>query len=365
MDKTHPTIQPQPGIMDVAPYVGGVAALPGIASNQVTKLSSNENPLGPSPSAKEAFIAAGASLERYPDGSHAALREAIAKTHNLPVDQIVCSNGSDEMISLLCMAYAGEGGEVLLTEHGFEMYKICARTNGAKPIEIPETNRTADVDALLAACTDNTRIVFVANPNNPTGSFLPSSELARLADGLPPQAILVVDGAYAEYVEDYDGEASLVLSRDNVVMTRTFSKIHGLGALRVGWTLAPAHIIDVIARVRGPFNVNAPALAAAQAAMNDTAYVDHCRSENARLRAWLADELHKIGVPSDPSEANFVLTHFESPEKAIACDEALKQRGLIVRRVANYALPNCLRITVGDELACRTVVSAIAEFMTQ
>ncbi len=365
MGKTHPTIQPQPGVMDVAPYVGGVASLPGIATNQITKLSSNENPLGPSTSAKEAFIAAAETLERYPDGSHSALREAIAATHNLPIDQLICTNGSDEMISLLCMAYAGEGGEVLLTEHGFEMYKICARTNGAIPIEVPETNRTADVDALLAACTENTRIVFVANPNNPTGSFLPSTELARLADGLPPQAILVVDGAYAEYVEGYDGEAALVLSRENVVMTRTFSKIHGLGALRVGWTLAPAHIVDVIARVRGPFNVNAPALAAAEAAMKDVAYVDYCRAENARLRAWLADELAKIGVPSDPSEANFLLTHFDSPEKAAACDEALKKRGLIVRRVANYALPNSLRITIGDELACRTVASAIGEFMAQ
>lgn len=363
MSDPHTKIRPQPGILEIAPYVGGASKLPGVASNRVTKLSSNENPLGPSPSAKEAYLAAAESLERYPDSGHGALHTAIAQAWDLPEDQIICGNGSDELIALLCAAYAGPGDEVLLTEHGFEMYKISARANGATPIEVPEVARHTDVDALLNACTDETKLVFVANPNNPTGTFVPLSELERLAEGLPEQALLVIDSAYSEYVEGYDGGAALVLSRDNVVMTRTFSKIYGLGALRVGWGLMPHHVVDVLRRTRSPFNVNAGALAAAEAAMRDQAYLEHCRAENARLRAWLATELAKIGVPSDPSEANFILTQYESAEVAEACDEALKSRGLIVRRVAGYGLPNCLRITIGDELACQAVLAAITDFM--
>jgi len=364
MEKAHPIIQPQPGVMEISPYVGGAANLPGISANQVTKLSSNENPLGPSPKAKDAFIAAAETLERYPDGGQSALRTAIANAEGLPFEQLVCGNGSDELISLLCSAYTGPGDEVLLTEHGFEMYKICARAAGATPIEVAEKERVADVDALLAACNDRTRLVFIANPNNPTGTFLPASEIERLADGVPETALLVIDGAYAEYVEGYDGGASLVLERDNVVMTRTFSKIHGLGGLRVGWGLAPPHVIDVMARVRAPFNVNAAALAAAEAAIQDRDYLANCRSENARLRARLADELANLGLPSDPSEGNFILIRFDSQDRAVACDAALKKRGIIVRLVAGYGLPNCLRITVGDELACQSVVSAIQEFMS-
>ncbi len=363
MSDTKSKITPQPGIMGIAPYVGGVAHLPGVATNRVTKLSSNENPLGPSPKAKEAFVAAAESLERYPDGGHMALRTAISEEEGLPFDQLVCGNGSDELISLLCAAYTGEGDEVLLTEHGFEMYKICARATGATPVEVPEAARHTDVDALLAACNARTRLVFIANPNNPTGTFIAESEVARLAEGIPEQALLVIDGAYAEYVDGYDGGASLVLARDNVVMTRTFSKIHGLGGLRVGWALAPEHVIDVLARVRAPFNVNAAALAAAEAAIRDKAYLAHCRAENARLRAWLAAELAKLGIPSDASEANFILARFADEAQAVGCDAALKERGIIVRRVAGYGLPQCLRITIGDELACQAVVTGIREFL--
>ena len=249
MGTPHPTITPQPGILDIAPYVGGAAKLPGM--NRTIKLSSNENPLGPSPSAREAFLGAAETLERYPDGGHLALRQAIADTHGLPVDQITCSNGSDELISLLCQAYAGPGDEVILTEHGFEMYKICARSAGASPVEVPESDRHADVDAILAAVNERTRLVFLANPNNPTGTFVANGEITRLAENLPSHVLLVLDGAYAEYIEGFDGGAALVLARDNVVMTRTFSKIHGLGALRVGWALAPEHVTDILARVRG------------------------------------------------------------------------------------------------------------------
>lgn len=363
MGDAHPNIKPQPGIMRISPYVGGAATLPGVSSNQITKLSSNENPAGPSPKAKDAFIAVAESLERYPDGGQTALRQAIAEEEGLPFDQLVCGNGSDELISLLCMAYAGEGDEVLLTKHGFEMYKICARASGATPVEVAEQDRVADISALLDACNERTKLLFIANPNNPTGTFVPEAEIKRLVDGIPETTLLVLDGAYAEYIEGYDGGAGFVLERENVVMTRTFSKIHGLGGLRVGWGLAPAHVIDVMARVRPPFNINAAALAAAEAAIRDRDYLTKCREDNTRLRAWLAQELTALGVPSDPSEGNFILARFADDAQAVACDASLKERGLIVRRVAGYGLPNCLRITVGDELACRSVATGIREFL--
>jgi len=251
---------------------------------------------------------------------------------------------------------------VVHTEHGFAMYRISALAAGATPVEVPERERVTDVDAILAACTDATRLVFIANPNNPTGTMIGLAEIERLTEGLPPQALLVLDGAYAEYVEGYDGGAALVDRRDNVVMTRTFSKLYGLGGLRIGWGYGPAHVIDVLNRVRGPFNLSQAALAAAEAAIRDRAYTDHCRAENARWRTWLADALAEIGVPSDVSLANFVLARFANQAEAEACDDYLKSQGLIVRRVAGYNLPNCLRITVGDESACRRVVHAVRQF---
>ncbi|PWE32154.1 histidinol-phosphate transaminase [Maritimibacter sp. 55A14] len=354
-------ITPQPGIMDIALYEGGSAHIEGV--EDVVKLSSNENPLGPGPAALEAFRASAASLARYPSSDHAELRAAIAETHALDAGRIICGAGSDEVIAFLCQAYAGPGDEVIHTEHGFAMYRISALAAGATPVEVAETNRTTHVDAILAACTERTRLVFIANPNNPTGTMIGGNALARLADGLPPQALLVLDGAYAEYVADYDAGAELVETRENVVMTRTFSKIYGLGALRVGWGYGPRAVIDVLNRVRGPFNLSTPALAAATAAVRDRDYTAHCRAENAKWRAWLAAELARIGVPSDPSHANFILARLRNPARAEACDAHLKSRGLIVRKVAAYGLPAALRITVGDESACRRVAAAMAEFM--
>jgi histidinol-phosphate aminotransferase len=356
-------ITPQPGIMEIALYEGGAAHVDGV--DEVIKLSSNENPLGPGEAARAAFAAAGAALERYPSSDHAALRAAIGEAHGLDPARIVCGAGSDEIIAFLCQAYAGPGDEVIHTEHGFAMYRISALAAGATPVEVAERGRVTDVDAILAACTDRTRLVFVANPNNPTGTMIGGNEAARLADGLPPQAILVLDGAYAEYVPGFDGGAVLAGARDNVVMTRTFSKIHGLGALRVGWGYGPQEIVDVLNRVRGPFNLSTPALAAAEAAARDRDWVAHCRAENAKWRGWLAAELAKTGVPSDPSHANFVLARFRDADEAGACDAFLKARGLIVRRVAGYKLPACLRITVGDEAACRRVAAAVADFRAE
>lgn len=353
-------IRPQPGIMDIALYEGGAAHVAGVAN--AVKLSSNENPFGPSDKAKEAFARSVHSLHRYPTTDHRALREAIADVHGLDAGRVICGVGSDEIIHFLCQCYAGPGDEVLYTEHGFLMYKIAAMAAGATPVEVPERERVTDVEALLAACTKRTKLVFIANPNNPTGTMISASEVAQLAEGLPPQAILVLDGAYAEYVEGYDAGLSLIEGRQNVVMTRTFSKIYGLGGLRIGWGYGPQPIIDVLNRIRGPFNLSNSQLDAAEAAVRDQDYVKRCRADNARMRAWLAEALAELGVPSDISLANFVLARFHDDAEAEACDAFLRGQGLLVRRVSGYKLPNCLRITVGDESACRRVAHAVAQF---
>lgn len=353
-------IAPQPGIMQIAAYVGGKSHVAGVEN--VVKLSSNENPLGPSPKAMAAFQEAGRSLAVYPSSDHTMLREAIAEVHGLKADRIICGAGSDEIIAFLCQAYAGLGTEVIHTEHGFAMYRISALAAGATPVEVPERERVTDVDAILGAVTERTRLVFIANPNNPTGTMIGPDETARLADSLPEHVLLVLDGAYAEYVEGFDGGAALVEARDNVVMTRTFSKLYGLGGLRIGWCYGPAEVIGVLNRIRGPFNVSQAGLDAATAAVRDVEYADACRFENARWRGWLADRLAELGVPSDVSLANFVLARFGSAEEAEACDAFLQKRGLIVRRVANYNLPAALRMTVGDETSCRRLVAAVRDF---
>lgn len=353
-------IRPQPGILDITLYEGGAAHVPGMAN--AVKLSSNENPFGPSDRAKEAFQRSVHNLHRYPATDHAPLRQAIGEVHGLDPARIICGVGSDEIITFLCQAYAGPGDEVVFTEHGFLMYRISAMAVGATPVEVPERERVTDVVAILAACSHRTKLVFIANPNNPTGTMISQAEMQRLAEGLPPQAILVLDGAYAEYVEGYDGGAALATARDNVFMTRTFSKIYGLGGLRIGWGYGPRAIIDVLNRIRGPFNLSNTQLDAAEAAVRDQDWVTKCRSENARMRVWLAEALAEIGVPSDVSMANFVLARFADPVEAAACDGWLKEQGLIVRRVASYKLPHCLRITVGDESACRRVAHAVAQF---
>ncbi|KAA2312395.1 histidinol-phosphate transaminase [Pseudooceanicola sediminis] len=354
------TITPQPGILEIALYEGGQSKVDGVSD--VVKLSSNENPYGAGEAAIDAFRRASYELHRYPNTDHAALREAIGAQHGLDPARIICGVGSDEIIHFLCQAYAGPGDEVLFTEHGFGMYRISALAAGATPVEVKERERVTDVDALLAGCTENTKLVFIANPNNPTGTMIGGNEVARLADGLPPQAILVLDGAYAEYVEGFDGGAALLEQRENVVMTRTFSKIYGLGGLRIGWGYGPKAIIDVLNRIRGPFNLSNAQLAAAEAAVKDQAHVTRSRTENTRMRSWLAEALAEHGVPSDTSCANFILARFASAEEAEACDSFLKGRGLIVRRVASYKLPHCLRITVGDESSCRRVAHAIGQF---
>ncbi|MCG6901325.1 MAG: histidinol-phosphate transaminase [Rhodobacter sp.] len=354
------TITPQPGIMDIALYQGGQSSLPG--RDDVVKLSSNENPFGTSDKALEAYQRASRQLHRYPNTDHLSLRTAIAEVHGLDPQRIICGVGSDEIIHFLCQCYAGPGDEVLHTEHGFAMYRISALAAGATPVEARERERVTDVDALLAACTERTRLVFIANPNNPTGTMVGGNELARLADGLPGSALLVLDGAYAEFVDGYDGGAALIDGRENVFMTRTFSKLYGLGGLRIGWGYGPQPIVDMLNRIRGPFNLSQVQMDTAEAAVRDREFAARCTAENKRMRAWLAEALAEIGVPSDTSCANFILARFADTAEAQACDAWLKEAGILVRQVAGYKLPNCLRITVGDEASCRRVAHAVRNF---
>ncbi|PCD76995.1 histidinol-phosphate transaminase [Pseudothioclava arenosa] len=354
------SIKPQPGIMEIALYQGGQAHVPG--RTDAIKLSSNENPFGASDKAREAFSRAVHSLHRYPNTDHASLRQAIGDVHGLDPARIICGVGSDEIIHFLCQAYVGPRDEVVFTEHGFLMYRISTYAAGGTPVSVPERERTTDVDAILAACTKKTKLVFIANPNNPTGTMIGLAELERLANGLPKGALLVVDGAYAEYVEGYDGGAELATRLPNVFMTRTFSKIYGLGGLRIGWGYGAQDVIDVLNRIRGPFNLSTAQLETAEAAVRDQDYVKKCRDENMRLRGILAEALAEKGVPSDTSTANFVLARFGSAEEAEACDDYLKSEGIIVRRVGGYNLPHCLRITVGDEPSCRRVAHLIGVF---
>ena len=363
MTATKP--QPRPGVLDIAPYVPGKSTAPGVA--KVFKLSSNETPLGPSPKAIAAYKAAAAKLEDYPDGAVTELRVAIGRTFGLDPERIVCGAGSDDLLNLLTHAYLRDGDEVIYSAHGFLMYPIYALGHGGKAIAVPEKNLTADIDAILAAVTARTRLVFIANPNNPTGTYVPFDEIKRLQQKLPSNVILVLDAAYAEYVQrnDYEAGIELVATSDNVVMTRTFSKIYGLAAVRLGWMYGPAHIVDAVNRVRNPFNVNTPAMKAGIAAMEEAAHVETSIAHNAQWLAWLTAEIGKLGLPVTPSVANFVLIHFpESKGRTAAdADTFLTKRGLILRRVSGYGLPNALRMTVGTEEANRLVVKALAEFL--
>ena len=365
MSEPHPTIRPRKGILDIAAYKAGDAHTDG--SNKVTKLSANENPYGPSPKALDAYRGAAESLAQYPGTDHAELRAAIAEVHNIDADRIICGVGSDEVIRMLCNTYTGTGDEVIHTEHGFGMYKIAVRGAGATPVEVRESQRVTDVDAILAAANEATRLVFIANPNNPTGTLMSSEEVTRLANGLPSHVLLVLDGAYAEFVDmpDYDAGLSLVETRDNVVMTRTFSKIYGLGGLRIGWGYGPAHVIEALQRVRDPFNLSQAAIDTATAAVRDQDYVAWCKRENIKWRDWLAAELAKLGLQSDPSHCNFISVRFASPGEAEACDAMLRTHGVIVRRVGSYNLPEYLRITIGDEVACRLVANLIGTFVRE
>jgi histidinol-phosphate aminotransferase len=357
--------QPRPGVLDIAAYVPGrQKAAPGM---KLFKLSSNETPLGPSPKAIAAYRATSERLELYPDGSATDLREAIGSAYGLGADRIVCGNGSDELLALLAKTYLEPGDEGIFTEHGFLVYRIEILAAGGVPVVVPETELTTDVDAILAAVTDRTRLVFLANPNNPTGTYIPMAEVRRLHAALPRRVLLVLDAAYAEYVRrnDYEAGVELVAANENVVMCRTFSKAYGLAGLRIGWMYGPAHVCDAINRVRGPFNLSAPAIAAGVAAMRDRAFLDQAVAFNAEWLPRVTAAIRALGLEVTPSVGNFILIHF--PDKkgrtAAEADAFLTGRGVVLRAVAAYGLPNCLRMTIGSEEANEAAIAALAAFL--
>ncbi len=360
MSATHPGPRRNPSILKIAPYVGGEAQLTGV--NRVIKLSSNEGAFGPPPAAVAAATRAAAEMHRYPDGGCHDLRQAIGSRFGLDPERIVCGNGSDELLALLIHCYAGPEAEIVMSAHGFVMYDIAGTSVGARVIKVPERDLTTDVDAMLAAVSPATRMVIIANPNNPTGSLLPQSEVERLRAGLPPDVLLLIDAAYSEYVDrpDYDAGTKLVDAGDNTVMTRTFSKIFGMGGMRLGWCYGPPAIIDMLNRARGPFNVNLVAQEAGVAALSEQHWVEAGRAHNATQRAKLSAALEALGIKVWPSEGNFLLADFGTPDAADAADAALRRRGIIVRAMRAYNLAHCLRITVGTAEECDLVAEALA-----
>ena len=366
MNDDTPVARPVPraSILDIDAYVPGKSKA---AGTTLHKLSSNETPLGPSPKAIAAYRACAADLERYPDGAAMALRAAIAEVHGLSEDRIICGAGSDEILNLIAQAYISPGDEAVYSEHGFLVYPIATRAAGGTPVIAPETAHTANVDAILEKVTARTKVVFLANPNNPTGTYLPFDEVRRLHAGLPGEVLLVLDAAYAEYVRrnDYEAGVELVGTAENVIMTRTFSKIYGLASLRIGWAYGPAAIIDVLNRIRGPFNVGAPAIAAGVAAMGDRAFTEKAVTHNARWLQWTADALEDIGLTVTPSVGNFLLVHFpdEDGRTAADADAHLLANGIVLRRMEGYGLPGALRMTIGSEAANRDTVNALATFL--
>lgn len=364
MPSTGP--RPRPGILDIEAYVPGESKVPG--GVKPAKLSSNETPLGPSPKALAAYKAAAADLERYPDGQATALREAIAHRYGLDASRIICGAGSDELLGMLARGFLGPGDEAIYTEHGFLVYRIAILTNGATPIVAPENDLRTDVDAILARVTGKTRIVFIANPNNPTGTYLPISEIRRLRAELRDDILLVLDAAYAEYVsnDDYEAGIELVASTANTVMTRTFSKIYGLAALRIGWAYCPPAITDVLNRIRGPFNLSAPAIACGAAAVADVGHADAAKAHNDIWLPRVSKDLEALDLKVTPSVANFVLFHFPATggKGAADADTYLKSRGVILRRVGGYGFPNALRMTIGTEDENKRAITALKAYLT-
>lgn len=358
---------PKQWIMDIAPYAPGRSSTDD--GRKVIKLSSNENPLGTSEAAKTAFNRHAPDLARYPDASAMALREAIAAKYDLDPSRVIYGTGSDEILHMVAGAYAGPGDEVLQVRYGFSVYEIAARRVGATLVVAPDADYATDVDALLSAVTPRTRVVFVANPNNPTSTLTSRAEIARLHAGLPSTVMLVIDQAYAEYLEDDDDDWGLALAKTcpNVLITRTFSKIYGLAAERIGWGYGSAAAVDAMHRIRQPFNITTAGQAAAIAAFNDTAFVDLARSHNAIWRTWLTEEIGKMGnagLRALPSKANFLMILFEGTVTAEMAYKGLMERGFITRWLPGQGLANGLRITIGTEEETRGVAAALRAIAT-
>lgn len=357
---------PKDWVMAIAPYVPGRSTADD--GRKLVKLSANENPLGTSPHARAAFDAGHASLDRYPDPGATILREAVAQTYGLDPLRVIYGTGSDDVLHLAAGAFAGPGDEVIFVHYGFAVYEIAARRVGATPVIAPDTDYATDVDAILACVTDRTRIIFLANPNNPTGTFTPRAEIARLHAALPGHVLLVIDQAYAEYIEPEDDDAGLALAmtEPNVLITRTFSKIYGLAAERIGWGYGAAPLIEAMHRIRLPFNVTTAGQLAAVAALGDQDFVAATRAHNAQWRSWLEGEIASMGnhgLRAVPSKANFLLVVFEGPVTAEAAYKGLMERGYIVRWLPGQGLPHGLRMTIGTEEETRGLAAALRDIV--
>jgi histidinol-phosphate aminotransferase len=348
--------------MEIALYEGGQSKLDGVET--VLKLSANENPLGPPPSALAALSEAAANMHLYPSTDHADLRAAIGEVTGLDPARIICGVGSDEVLQFATQAFSGPGDEIIHTEHGFSLYPILAHMAGATPVSVPESERVVDIDNILAGVTERTRIVLLTNPGNPTGTMIDESALRRLREALPDHVLLVLDGAYTEYTDAYDGGAALASEFANVLMTRTFSKIYGLGGLRIGWGYGDAALIDVMTRIRQPFNLSVVQLAAAKAAIHDKAWLHDCATLNAQERKRLAGALRQLGIACDDSQTNFLLARFANEVEALSADAALQADGIIVRRVKGYGFPEALRITVGNTEQTGRVIDSLTRWRT-
>jgi len=356
-------IDPRPGVLNITPYKAGESTIAGF--DKVLKLASNESPFGPSPAAVEAVAERAKTMQLYPDPGCTALRAAIAKVYDLNADQIICSNGSEELLHLIAKAYAKDGDEVIMSQYGFLAYPIATDAVGATKVVVPEQDFTTDVDGILAAVTDKTKCVFLANPNNPTGTYLTAAEVNRLRDNLRDDILMVLDAAYTEYVDqdDYDAGMDLVNNgKDNVIVTRTFSKIYGLAAARVGWAYAPASVLDILHRIRGAFNVTALSQVAATAAVLDTDYVAKAKAHNDKWLPIVKEQLEALNIGVTPSLGNFLLIHFKDASETQEVDQFLRSKGIIVRPVGNYGLDKSLRLTIGCEEENDAVIAALTEW---
>lgn len=355
---------PRPGVLDISAYVPGASVAPGPGS---FKLSSNESPLGPSPKAVEASRRALESLELYPDGAASRLRQKLAEVHGIAAERIVCGAGSDELLKLLCYAYLRDGDEAVMARHSFLSYLICTQAAGARAVFAGETDFSIDLDHALSRIGPRTKVVFIANPNNPTGTCVPASDIAAFHRQLPPHVMLVIDEAYAEYVQrtDYASALGIAATAPNVVVLRTFSKIYGLAAVRLGWGYGPAPVVDAVNRVRSAFNVSAGAMVAGLAALDDAAHIERARSHNGHWLPWVTARLQELGLAVTPSAANFVLVHFgpESQRTAAAANAYLAANGIAVRPMDGYNLPDALRITIGSEAANHRLLELLGKFM--
>ncbi|HZW15228.1 MAG TPA: histidinol-phosphate transaminase [Brevundimonas sp.] len=353
---------PKPGILDIAPYVGGKSRIDGVA--EPMKLSSNENMLGAGPKAREAYEAAVRNIHIYPDGRATKLREAVAEHHGLEPERLIFGNGSDEVFALLNQCYLTPGDNIVTGQYGFLAYRISAKANQAEVKLAPEPEFKATPEALLEQVDERTRIVYVSSPSNPTGSYNTADEIRRLHEGLRPDILLVIDEAYAEYVTEPDWETSFGLARDsqNIVVTRTFSKIHGLGGLRIGFGYAPVKVAEAVDRIRLPFNVSVPGIEAAVAALGDEAHQQASRDLIHTWRPRLTQAIRGFGFEVLPSAGNFVLVRFKNGDQAQRANDYLNSKGVIVRPVGGYGLPEALRITIGAEDQNRAVLDALSEF---